>query len=60
MLSGMKHMIFKAHFMAGMQLLSKMMSIPTITDPGLGCCMILTHAQPIKLLVFEFLYHLPS
>jgi hypothetical protein len=46
--------------MAGMQLLSKMMSIPTITDPGLGCCMILTHAQPIKLLVFEFLYHLPS
>jgi hypothetical protein len=53
-------MIFKPHIVAGMQSLSKMMLILATTELGLGCCVILAHAQPIMLLVCEFLYHLPS
>jgi hypothetical protein len=60
MFSGTKHIIFQPHFVAGMQTLSKMMLILATTEPGLGCCVILAHAQPIKLLVCEFLHHLPS
>jgi hypothetical protein len=37
-----------------------MMLILATTKLGLGCCVILAHAQPIMLLVSEFLYHLPS
>ncbi|KAH8955717.1 hypothetical protein BDL97_07G002000 [Sphagnum fallax] len=51
MLNGTKHMIFKAHLVAGMQSLSKMMLILATMEPGLGCCVILAHAQAIKLLV---------
>jgi len=40
--------------MDSMQSLSKMMSIPTTPKPGLGCCVTLAHAQPIKLLVCGF------
>ncbi len=59
MWSGMKHMTFKPRFVVGMQSLSEMMLILAMTEPCLGCCVILAHAQPIKLLVCEFLYHLP-
>jgi hypothetical protein len=53
-------MIFQPHFVAGMQSLSKMMLILATMELGLGCGVILAHAQPIELLVCEFLYHLPS
>jgi hypothetical protein len=58
MLSGMKHMIFKAHFVVSIQSLSKMMSIPATTT-WLGVLCDFNKCPTYKIIGLLDLYHLP-